>query len=119
MREAVMRRMLFLLPLFLVLASTVQGADSPAELARKAHAILKTSCHRCHGQNGSLEGGFNSLPDHDKLLARKKILPGQADQSPLYKRIAAGKMPPAGEAPRPTVAEVALLKQWIDSGAPG
>ncbi len=89
-----------------------------AELARQAQAILKASCHRCHGQDGSLEGGMNYVLDRDKLITRKKIIPGQAEQSPLFKRIASGKMPPAGEMPRPAAAEVALLRRWIDGGAP-
>jgi WD40 repeat protein/mono/diheme cytochrome c family protein len=119
MLEAVMRAVL---PLFIVSlalsVNTARAADTPTELAQKAHAILNTHCHRCHGQNGSLEGGFNYILDHDKLIVRKKIVPGQAEQSPLYKRVASGKMPPAGQ-PRPTPAEVALLKQWIEAGAPG
>ncbi len=97
----------------------VRAADSPAILAQKAQAILKANCHRCHGQNGSLEGGFNYILDHDRLLARKKVLPGQPDLSPLFKRVAAGKMPPAGEQPRPAAGDVALLRHWIEAGAPG
>jgi len=94
------------------------AADEPAGLAQKARAILEANCHRCHGQDGSLEGGMNYIMDRDKLISRRKIVPGQAEQSPLIRRIAGGKMPPAGEKPRPTPAELALLKQWIDAGAP-
>ena len=46
-------------------------------------------------------------------------MPGSVDTSPLFKRVANGKMPPAGETPRPSAAEIAVLKQWIDGGAPG
>jgi WD40 repeat protein/mono/diheme cytochrome c family protein len=95
------------------------AADKAADLASRAQTILKANCHRCHGQNGSLEGGFNYVLDRDKLVARKKVWPGQAEQSPLFKRIAGGKMPPAGEAPRPSADDVAVLKQWIEAGAPG
>jgi WD40 repeat protein/mono/diheme cytochrome c family protein len=93
-------------------------AEDPAALAVKAHAILKANCHRCHGQDGALEGGMNYVLDRDKLIARKKIVPGKPDASPLYQRIARGKMPPEGETPRPTKEEVALLEQWIKAGAP-
>lgn len=85
------------------------------ELAKKAQAILKANCHRCHGQDGSVEGGLNYVLDRDKLLARKKIVPGRAEQSPLFLRVASGKMPPPDEQPRPSDAEVQILKQWIDS----
>ena len=50
----------------------VRAADSPAVLAQKAQAILKANCHRCHGQNGSLEGGFNYILDHDQAAGPQK-----------------------------------------------
>jgi WD40 repeat protein/mono/diheme cytochrome c family protein len=98
-------------------AARVQADAKPAELASKAEAILKIHCHRCHGREGVVEGGLNYILDRDKLIARKKVLPGRAEQSPLFKRIAAGKMPPPGEHPRPSAADVVVLKQWIDAGA--
>src|SRR5205807_170908 len=41
------------------------------------------------------------------------------DESKLFQRITSKKrpMPPRDEAPRPSDAEIALLKQWIESGA--
>jgi WD40 repeat protein len=101
----------------LLLAPGVRAAE-PAELARQAHAMLEKHCHRCHGQDGAVEGGFNYILERDKLVARKKLTPGNAETSPLFRRVASGKMPPAGQ-PRPTADEAALLKQWIDAGAPG
>ena len=117
MRQPAFSRLLGLL--LFVVGTSVQAAETPADFSKKALAVLNTHCHRCHGQDGAVEGGFNYVLDRDKLLQRKKIMPGHAEQSPLYKRIAAGKMPPAGEQPRPSPADLALLKQWIDAGAPG
>ncbi len=106
-----------LLLLSCALASgSLQGADP--DLAVKATAVLSTNCRRCHGQDGTAEGGMNFILDPAKLIARKKIVPGQPDQSPLFKRLATGKMPPAGEQPRPTAVDVAVVKQWIEAGAP-
>jgi WD40 repeat protein/mono/diheme cytochrome c family protein len=99
-------------------APTLQAQTGP-ELARQAQGILKTSCHRCHGQGGSLEGGLNYVLDRDKLVSRKKIVPGHVEQSPLFRLVAGGKMPPAGEAPRPSTAEIEVLRRWIEAGAPG
>jgi hypothetical protein len=90
----------------------------PNDLAARAQAILKANCHRCHGQEGAVEGGLNYILDRDKLIARHKIVPGKAEQSPLFKRVHSRKMPPAGEEPRPSAADIALIKQWIDAGAP-
>ena len=98
-------------------SAAVAAADDGGAAARQAEAILKANCYRCHGKDGSLEGGMNYILDRDKLIARKKIIPGKADESPLIKKIAAGKMPPAEEQPRPSEDDLAVLKQWINAGA--
>ena len=91
--------------------------DPPA-LARQAHDILQTNCHRCHGKDGAMEGGFNYVLDRSRLIARKKIAPGQPEHSMLLRRVVDGEMPPADVQPRPGPDEVAVLRQWIESGAP-
>jgi WD40 repeat protein/mono/diheme cytochrome c family protein len=95
-------------------------ADEPRPPAtgEQVKAVLQTHCHRCHGQEGASEGGFNFILDLDKLVARKKVAPGNAMESPLFKRVAAGKMPPPEIEHRPTAEEIALLRRWIDAGAP-
>ncbi len=90
----------------------------PETIARQAREILTTNCHRCHGQNGAVEGGFNYLLDRDRLVARKKIVPGQPEKSPLLQRIQDGEMPPEDEKPRPTAEDIARLRRWIAAGAP-
>src|SRR5260370_37713345 len=80
----------------LVAAACPARAEDVA-LARKAREILQANCHRCHGQEGAVEGGMNYILDRDKLVARKRIVPGDAAGSALYKRVAAGKMPPPSE----------------------
>jgi WD40 repeat protein/mono/diheme cytochrome c family protein len=90
-----------------------------ADLARRAQAVLRKSCYRCHGEDGAVEGGMNYLLDRDKLVARRKIIPGAAEKSPLYRPLVKGSMPPAGQSPRPSRDEILLVRRWIDSGAPG
>src|SRR5262245_23812295 len=91
----------------------------PSELAKQAQDVLRAHCYRCHGQDGAVEGGMNYVLDLPKLAARKKVVPGRPDQSPLFQRVANGKMPPPDEKPRPGAADVAALKEWIEAGAPG
>src|SRR5262249_39121553 len=93
-------------------------ADPPA-LADRAQAVLKTHCHRCHGENGSAKGGFGYALDRDKLVARNKVVPGSPAESELYQRVQSGEMPPPGKGPRPGKDELLVLKQWIEAGAPG
>ena len=95
------------------------AADEKQELTAKVQAVFKTHCYRCHGQNGSIEGGLNYIADLSKLVARKKVLPGNADGSRLFKRLVEGTMPPPEENPRPSPADIALVKKWIDAGVPG
>lgn len=108
--------------LVLLLAAPLPAAAPPVasteQLADRAAAVLRTHCHRCHGKDGSVEGGFNYLLDTARLVQRRKVLPGQPDASPLYLRTLKGKMPPAGETPRPSVADLAVLRRWIAAGAP-
>ena len=105
-----MQRITF--PLALLLASPALSAE-PVDVRR----ILDAHCHRCHGQDGAVEGGFNYVADLGKLVERKKVVPGKAAASPLVRRIADGSMPPAGEKPRVSDADLATLKRWIDTGA--
>jgi WD40 repeat protein/mono/diheme cytochrome c family protein len=105
--------------LLAIAVAPVSAADDPKQLAAQAHAVFKTHCYRCHGQDGAIEGGFNYVGDLGKLVARKKIVPGNVAASRLFKRIDDGTMPPPEENPRPTAAEVDILKKWIEAGAPG
>jgi mono/diheme cytochrome c family protein len=102
-----------------VLSGQCEAAESNAGvMAAKAQAVLQTHCHRCHGENGAVEGGMNYILNRDKLVAKNKIVAGAPDRSPLFRRVNSGKMPPPEESVRPTAAEVSLLRDWIAAGAP-
>ncbi|MCZ2340873.1 MAG: c-type cytochrome [Bacteroidales bacterium] len=101
---------------FLLASLPTLKATEPGD-ATAIGKILATHCAACHGANGTVEGGLNYITDLDKLIARRKIIPGNAADSPVFRRIANGSMPPDEEHSRPTDAERAQLKQWITSGA--
>ena len=86
--------------------------------ATQALAVLRKHCHRCHGQDGTVEGGLNYILERDKLVARRKLVPGDPAASRLLQRIHKGTMPPPDESPRPNEAEIAVLTEWIRAGAP-
>ncbi len=86
--------------------------------------IFQSKCVSCHGPAKS-KGGLRL----DAFAAVQKgsedglvLKPGQSAQSPLVQRVllpadSDDHMPPAGK-PQLTAAEIALLKWWIDAGAP-
>src|SRR5258708_30454695 len=85
-----------------------------------AQAVLKR-CSQCHGptlqmsklnlttREGMLKGGENG----------PAVVPGNAEASSLYRRVAGLQTPAMPMAPVPALnaQEVALLKDWIDQGA--
>jgi WD40 repeat protein/mono/diheme cytochrome c family protein len=105
--------------LLVLLPPPEAAAQSPRpDLAARALAILKANCARCHGPERPAKGGMDYILDRDKLVARDQITPGNAAASALYKKVLGGEMPPPGQKVRPGSADLALLKQWIDAGAP-
>jgi mono/diheme cytochrome c family protein len=106
--------------LTLVLAAALPGVAGRAaeeSLAGRARAVLEARCYRCHGKDGAAKGGFGYVLDRDRLVARAKLVPGKADESELYQRVRDGEMPPAWQ-PRLRPEDAAVLRRWIEAGAP-
>jgi tetratricopeptide (TPR) repeat protein len=103
-----------------MMTSAVHAEPEPQDLAKKALQVLKTNCYRCHGQEGANEGGFNYILDRRQLVNRRKIVPGNPAKSKILKRILneVDPMPPVEEKVRPSKDDIALLKKWIEAGAP-
>jgi serine/threonine-protein kinase len=101
--------------LTVLLHPSLQAAD----LAEQAHAVLEANCFRCHGKDGSREGGMNYVLDAAQLR-RKKITPGDPTKSKLFQRVIDPNdpMPPRDEKPRPSKDDIDVLEQWIKAGAP-
>src|SRR5262249_24172362 len=68
--------------------------------------------------NGNVEGGFNFVLDHEQLLARRKVVPGNPDKSRLFKRVRDREMPPADDASPLAEGDIAVLRDCIAAGAP-
>jgi hypothetical protein len=56
--------------------------------------------------------------DRDRLVARKQIVPGNPAESKLFRRVLHSEMPPPAVQDRPGAADLALLRRWIEAGAP-
>lgn len=97
-------------------------AQDPATLAADAKRVLEATCFRCHGKDGSQEGGFGYVLDVKQLKERKRVVPGSPEKSRLFLRMVSmdenSVMPPADESPRPTKADIDAVGKWIAAGAP-
>jgi hypothetical protein len=94
---------------------------------RQIRPILSGSCFYCHGPDEKhreaklrLDTREGALAEHDGVRA---IVPGKPEQSELLTRILSHDKdevmpPPSAKKPRFTEAEVALLRRWIEEGAP-
>ncbi len=116
----------------IVIASSLAGAlgaqpaRKPIDFQREIRPILSDNCLQCHGPDaGSRMAGLR-LDRKDAALAPGRrgaaIVPGKPQESLLYKRIAeanpARRMPPPSSHKTLNADQVALLKQWIEQGAP-
>ena len=90
-----------------------------AVLANRAQALLKAKCVRCHGEKRQ-ESGLD-LRSRETILKGGEsgpgLIPGQPDESLVFKRVRDGEMPPRN-ASQLSPEEIATLQQWIAAGAP-
>lgn len=119
-----MKTHVVLLALVLGLPTAAMSADADPQIAAQGYNVLKTYCYRCHGVKFDVEG-FNVLsreilvgkaPEDDPNA--KYIVPGQPDASLMWQRAGIkGDMPPGANA-KPSPAELAVFRKWIEAGAP-
>src|SRR5262245_36810620 len=102
----------------LLLASTSAfGAASPT-FEKEIRPILKAHCFDCHGEGDKLRGGLDVRLR--RLLLKggddgPVIVPGKPDKSLLFRLVHSGEMPKRDK--KLTRDEVALIRQWIATGA--
>lgn len=88
-----------------------------APLALQVEAVLDTNCADCHGPGSGGQGGMDYVTSLASLIAKKKVIPGDPEGSPLFSRMSAQQMPPGGVQPRPSVDDIEVIRQWIAAGA--
>ena len=99
-------------------------ADEPAvanrEFETQIAPLLARHCQQCHGGEKPKSG--LSVTSLAALLqggeSGPAVVPGQANKSLLVDMIADGSMPPEDQ-PKLSGDQIALVRRWIDAGAPG
>ncbi len=106
--------MVLMLSLLLAAMPQTPTGNSSADAA---FAVLQKDCARCHGDTGSAKNYM--LLDRAAMVKAEKVLPGNAADSILYKRITGAAQPlmPAGGT-KLRDEEIAVIRRWIDDGAP-
>jgi mono/diheme cytochrome c family protein len=129
--RALRQRRKLILVLLLCLAASLAGSLSTALSAnwsaaaqqavftREIQPILAKHCLACHSA-AKQSGGLRLDAKRYALRHESLIVPGNPEASRLFQRVAEEtpeeRMPPTG--PGLTPAEIALLKAWIEVGAP-
>ena len=101
-------------------------AAPAVDFQRQIRPILSDNCFQCHGPDSAArQAGLRLDLRESALHARPNgtpVVPGKSADSLLYQRIsdtdASFRMPPPDSRKQLTAAQVALLKRWIDGGAP-
>jgi hypothetical protein len=81
--------------------------------------ILSARCLKCHGEKKP-KAGLDLRTPASMLKGGESgpvLVPGAADKSLLFEMVRKGEMPPRKEE-KLTAEQVALIKAWIDAGAP-
>ena len=98
----------------------------PDDFQREIRPILSDNCFQCHGPDSAARQAGLRLDRRETALETRPngvaVVPGKSAASLLFQRItdpdASFRMPPPDSHKRLTAAQIALLKRWIDSGAP-
>ena len=110
--------------IFSVLASVIVGVANAEDSAQRADLVLEKNCLQCHGESGSFKEWL--LIEYNSLIQSGSIMPGQPDESELYKRLLGPtenglQMPPNQppfNLPPLTDEEIEIIRIWIENGAP-
>jgi WD40 repeat protein/mono/diheme cytochrome c family protein len=101
-------------------SSQAVATEESFALIQDVQKILQAKCHRCHGDRGTNEGGFNYVMNLAKLK-EVYVVAGAPERSRLFHRISDTSqdsvMPPAGEDPRMAPGEIDVVRKWIATGA--
>ena len=107
--------------------ATAEPKETTVDFNRDVRPILSKNCFACHGSDAAKRARKLRLDVRAVALkplddGTTPLVPGDPDQSELFQRITAdddhGRMPPKKNGPRLREAEVAVLKRWIEQGAP-
>jgi cytochrome c553 len=84
-----------------------------------ARSVFAQYCASCHGAEGPGNGNIRFIADLNALVSNSLVVPGDPEASRVFQRMtdANNPMPPAAVAERPSAADIATIRGWINAGA--
>ena len=95
-----------------------QNVYPQEQIAVDTYAIFQQSCNICHGPDGAYKESL--LMEHNALIEKGSVVPGNLDTSELYKRLITtdtAKRMPLGQ-PQLPARSINTIRNWILAGAP-
>jgi hypothetical protein len=91
------------------------GSANCGELSLRTLDVMKTNCAKCHGPDSAALGSINYITNLDALISNGKVVPGDPNNSAIYRRMSAETlpMPPVDEEQRPSEEDIRAVEQWI------
>ena len=104
---------------FLMFILSFQGVQAQESIAQQAYTILEQHCIVCHGEDGAYKDDL--LLDRTTLLNTMAVIPGDPENSELYKRLLGpgedgGAQMPLGGQPL-SQESIDTISRWITEGA--
>ena len=95
-----------------------QNVYPQQQIAQDAYAIFEQRCFICHGPSGSYRETL--LIEHNALIQKGTVVPGNPDASELYKRLVATDIAKRMPLQPPPLSAQAIdtIRNWILAGAP-
>ncbi len=116
-----------LAPAAAVTPDTKDSAPGRVDFARDIRPILSENCFACHGPDDRARKAKLRLDTKDGAFGKLRggghaVAPGKPAESELLARITAAEpaevMPPPKTGKKLTARQVALLRRWVEQGAP-
>ena len=102
----------------LIFIISSQNISAQQQIALDTYAIFQQSCLICHGPDGAYKESL--LMEHNALIEKGSVVPGNPDASELYKRLITtetAKRMPLGQ-PQLPPQSINTIRNWILAGAP-
>ncbi|MEZ5351107.1 MAG: PSD1 and planctomycete cytochrome C domain-containing protein [Bryobacteraceae bacterium] len=103
----------------LLALSSLARAAEPVSFSKEVKPILEAQCTKCHG--ASMQMAKLDLRSREAALTGGEkgpaIVPGKAEESSLYRKVAGLEKPAMPMGGKLTAAEIDVLRRWIGEGA--